>query len=1239
MKDLLARLDSILAEGSVAPGEKKALSFKLNKLEKMKEKIQKYQHSFSSMKNISLPAELQKEQNQLAEKIAIFTEKLEREYNELNKRLIGKGDTPIKLENLLKGIKKNCSQILKVYQQINNKDLTSNNFLFRGIRSQKDAFYGTPYTNRLPKDSDEFINKLADDYMKRMGIKARRSNSIFATGDRKQASKYGEEYIIFPVDGFDFCYSKNIKDLILSDFNYLTTFLNSDVVTEIIEIVRKTWKEASEGDKIKQEFDDITSINLLLTDTSYSHNKDMRKLAKLVEKGVLPKKVGSLLEQIYNEDNKPKQKFNFVDNDIYGAILSKNEIYINSKYYAINAKYTKSICKFISDLDLTDVELPEKYGKLTKELKFINDIVKIVNGSDSGKIGIVYEVSNQQANVKTSFDGNIIFDIPFDDLEVIDKNQWKWKKGDKVIPTSKNSALRGYEGEVIEIKDNESIVGVKFDKPNDKSYYFYNFELVKSTPETKKKYEELKISMFQVNDRVVIIDPDSPFYQLTGTIVYVFTYDTVSYDVRIDKSFINFIFKPTQIGFKSENKDKIKEPIASGDTVLIKKEGSEYDGKIGVIISVQNSGQAGVQLVGENTKYQYISLKHLFKHNQEATHNKIDIVVGSVVKVIKGGATGSRGVVIDKEDDDIIIQFYTGNTLKTTVYDVEPKIIKDSKGTAINIGDKVIVNNDELGSDDGNLVVRGFTYTKDDNLAVFAVELYTESGKTIIATPNDITIESTKKFKIGDKVKIISGGLTGFEGEVVDNDGSFIKVSTPQGVLAYKEKELELVANNGKKEDPEEASNTFNPVEGDKVELIKSVHDAAKGTKGTIEYISTFDLIYIKVEGTSKIITVPDKSYLKKIDSFSKDKFKVGDKVKVVDPSHKFYGKEGYIDFVWVDGNFDVKEKTSQVEFYVTKDQIEKIKTKEPIPGQKFQIGDTVKVIEPDSVYFGKIGKVTFIPKKELGYGVKFSDAHSDIHFDQDELELVVKQKNDFKYGDIVEFNKSPIVANGTLGMVTNSDPLLVKILEGDKFGKEFSFDTTQLSKIPMYKVGEKIEVINPKLSLFGKTGVIVDTKNSMLYVKLIGTKDTIIFNNTSVKRIPDKDIPQPIHADKIQVGDKVKVKSSWSKLFGKIGIVQAVGDTFADVVIPPDGPENPTTIELSSLTKIETNTSINPTFSKIEIGDIVEVDIVKYPQYAGKKYKVKHMTKDREVLLVYDLSDQAKNLITVGADEVKKLS
>jgi hypothetical protein len=66
-----------------------------------------------------------------------------------------------------------------------------------------------------------------DDTLKYLGIKALRSNSIFATSNQLTSSSYarrkhenfGGEYVIFPIDGFEYCWSRISEDLFIENYD------------------------------------------------------------------------------------------------------------------------------------------------------------------------------------------------------------------------------------------------------------------------------------------------------------------------------------------------------------------------------------------------------------------------------------------------------------------------------------------------------------------------------------------------------------------------------------------------------------------------------------------------------------------------------------------------------------------------------------------------------------------------------------------------------------------------------------------------------------------------------------------------------------------------------------------------------------------------------------------------------------------------------------------------------------
>jgi hypothetical protein len=105
-----------------------------------------------------------------------------------------------------------CTQYLKLIQ---------NEYywpLFRGTRSKGVSYIGHPPVDREPVDSNAYLTKLTDIELKARGVQARRTNSIFCTGDQNRASKYGHVYIIFPFNNYQYT-TVDSKDLIINSRN------------------------------------------------------------------------------------------------------------------------------------------------------------------------------------------------------------------------------------------------------------------------------------------------------------------------------------------------------------------------------------------------------------------------------------------------------------------------------------------------------------------------------------------------------------------------------------------------------------------------------------------------------------------------------------------------------------------------------------------------------------------------------------------------------------------------------------------------------------------------------------------------------------------------------------------------------------------------------------------------------------------------------------------------------------
>jgi hypothetical protein len=77
----------------------------------------------------------------------------------------------------------------------------TNQFLLRG-GTGPDAFLGRSWLARKPKDSNKEAAQLFDDMLRKSGMTALRSNSIFATTDDRLAEQFGNKiYLIFPIYG------------------------------------------------------------------------------------------------------------------------------------------------------------------------------------------------------------------------------------------------------------------------------------------------------------------------------------------------------------------------------------------------------------------------------------------------------------------------------------------------------------------------------------------------------------------------------------------------------------------------------------------------------------------------------------------------------------------------------------------------------------------------------------------------------------------------------------------------------------------------------------------------------------------------------------------------------------------------------------------------------------------------------------------------------------------------------
>lgn len=118
---------------------------------------------------------------------------------------------------LLLYLKKDCSEILKLYKNSNDK------FLLRGVSSSNgdDIVKYKIRSDRKPSYLEMEIHNAANGVITDLGGVAHRGNSIFCTTNERVAPEWGTAYIVFPINGFNATYFSRLSEAYM--YNKLTT--------------------------------------------------------------------------------------------------------------------------------------------------------------------------------------------------------------------------------------------------------------------------------------------------------------------------------------------------------------------------------------------------------------------------------------------------------------------------------------------------------------------------------------------------------------------------------------------------------------------------------------------------------------------------------------------------------------------------------------------------------------------------------------------------------------------------------------------------------------------------------------------------------------------------------------------------------------------------------------------------------------------------------------------------------
>lgn len=332
-------LYDIITEAKVKPGERKEIDLRFKKTEYYRSTIEKYSQKFENLKYI-----LEKlERNQLLDNSSDYINRLDTiiktETEDLAKQA---NDNYVRFSNLIKGIEKNCKDILYAFKSYDK-------FLYRGINNISDALYGKPFTERKAKDSAQNYSDIFNKKLRQKGIEARRDNSIFCTSDKRQAKQYGNLYIIFPLDGFKSTVSKKEKDLVLDTTNANLMFdreklleLHRDLVlnTENAEKINRNWVG-------NPRFEDKNSVGI---DGFFGYG--WRDHQEYIDNAISLGKIDQKYEHLISVDNLATaeaiiKNLQLIEDDVGIAIKLGHEVMINGSYFAISALYENEIRKIL----------------------------------------------------------------------------------------------------------------------------------------------------------------------------------------------------------------------------------------------------------------------------------------------------------------------------------------------------------------------------------------------------------------------------------------------------------------------------------------------------------------------------------------------------------------------------------------------------------------------------------------------------------------------------------------------------------------------------------------------------------------------------------------------------------------------------------------------------------------------------------------------------------------------------
>jgi hypothetical protein len=304
-----------LFEQSLAPGERRIVQVSIRDLKKIEQRIRNLESSLYQSDDLALAF---KQDVALQSALTNLKDRIRRKIAALEK--VKARPTAQQTEFVLR-LKSECSEAIEAMQ-------AAQKFLFRGIRSHDNQFEGRSREDREPKDSSSVVSDLFDQMMRKLGVQALRSNSIFTTSSYGFASAYGSSvYILLPKNGFHFL-STNQRDLVLESKSQLA---DKEEIADLLQEL-DAWGHVHVSDWQNTDL----SYSIKSGNWTYALIKVNDEFAYNNNRYNLPTRFNVDIQDFISPESVQK---NFDPNtkNLEFAIASGNEVLIYGEYWALRS--------------------------------------------------------------------------------------------------------------------------------------------------------------------------------------------------------------------------------------------------------------------------------------------------------------------------------------------------------------------------------------------------------------------------------------------------------------------------------------------------------------------------------------------------------------------------------------------------------------------------------------------------------------------------------------------------------------------------------------------------------------------------------------------------------------------------------------------------------------------------------------------------------------------------------------